>query len=121
MKYFSLLFLIVFSSCAQQKKDSIKLLPPQEFSLKMSNKHMQLVDVRTPSEWDKGMIDNAKGVDFWNDTFKDKILKLDKTLPIAVYCRSGRRSARAARLLHELGFVEIYDLEGGYLAWKDAM
>jgi rhodanese-related sulfurtransferase len=43
--------------------------------------------------------------------------KLDKKKPVAVYCRSGMRSANAANILKEMGFKKIYNLDGGYLAW----
>jgi rhodanese-related sulfurtransferase len=43
--------------------------------------------------------------------------KLNKNKPVYVYCRSGARSQRAARKLVEMGFLKIYDLEGGYMSW----
>ena len=45
-------------------------------------------------------------------------MQLDKEKPIAVYCKSGGRSGGASKLLLELGFKEIYDLEGGILNWN---
>ena len=46
------------------------------------------------------------------------IRKLDKNEPIYLYCRSGKRSAKAAQILKEMGFKEIYDMEGGFLNWE---
>ena len=52
--------------------------------------------------------------------FLDKALAvLDPARPVAVYCRSGRRSARAASLLADKGF-SVTNLDGGVLAWQDA-
>ncbi|HOT65091.1 MAG TPA: rhodanese-like domain-containing protein [Dysgonamonadaceae bacterium] len=44
--------------------------------------------------------------------------KLDKSRPVAVFCRSGVRSMRAAQMLNKEGFPVIYNLKGGILAWK---
>lgn len=44
--------------------------------------------------------------------------ELDRTTPLVIYCRSGSRSAWAARLLHERGFEHVLNLKGGVLAWR---
>ncbi len=44
--------------------------------------------------------------------------KLNKDEPLYIYCRSGNRSGKAASKLKELGFKEVYDLQGGVLDWK---
>jgi rhodanese-related sulfurtransferase len=45
---------------------------------------------------------------------------VDPKKPVLVYCRSGGRSAKAAKQMKDLGFVEISDLDGGITAWKKA-
>jgi cytochrome c oxidase subunit 2 len=44
----------------------------------------------------------------------------DKNAPIAIYCRSGRMSAISAQQLNDLGYANIYDLEGGMNAWQSS-
>jgi rhodanese-related sulfurtransferase len=44
--------------------------------------------------------------------------KLDASKPVYLYCRSGNRSGKAAKILVTLGFNEIYDLRGGYTSWR---
>lgn len=105
-------------SCAQEKTSEITLLDPIAFEKKISDKNVQLVDVRTPEEWSEGVIANAKKINYFEDNFKAQLKELDKTKPIAVYCKSGGRSGKTAKLLSELGFKEIYDLKGGYLNWN---
>jgi rhodanese-related sulfurtransferase len=46
------------------------------------------------------------------------LASLNKNKPVAIYCRSGRRSASALIILKEMGFKDIYDLEGGFLNWQ---
>ena len=57
-------------------------------------------------------------MDYLSDTFKEEMETLDKSKPIVIYCRSGGRSGRCATLMLEIGFKEIYDLEGGIIQWK---
>jgi rhodanese-related sulfurtransferase len=79
---------------------------------------MQLVDVRTPSEFVEGHVPNAQNIDFWDANFDENIEKLDKSKPIIVYCKSGGRSAKCATKLASIGFDKIYDLKDGFSQWK---
>ncbi|MEM8892294.1 MAG: rhodanese-like domain-containing protein, partial [Bacteroidota bacterium] len=50
--------------------------------------------------------------------FATQVESLDKSKPVLLYCKKGGRSARAAKQLQEMGFMTIYDLEGGFTAWS---
>lgn len=78
-----------------------------------------IVDVRTPKEVAGGAIPNAVNIDYYNQNFRDEIAKLDKNKPTFLYCRSGGRSGQAMSILKEMGFSELYDLEGGFNAWSN--
>lgn len=80
----------------------------------------QILDVRTPGEYANGKIADAKNVDWNGDSFDAQVANLDKTKPVFVYCLSGGRSKRAANHLVELGFKNIIELDGGYMAWEKA-
>lgn len=77
-----------------------------------------LVDVRTDGEYTAGFIKGAVNIDISADDFDRKMSHFDKNVPIAVYCAKGGRSASAAKKLKNLGFTQIYDLDGGFTAWK---
>lgn len=100
------------------QSEHIKILTPSEFKAEIQGNSSQLIDVRTSLEFKSGHIKNAKNIDFFSRSFNDEINKLNKQKPIFVYCRSGARSHKAAKKLAELGFIEIYDLKGGFLNWK---
>ncbi|MDE6022613.1 MAG: rhodanese-like domain-containing protein [Muribaculaceae bacterium] len=90
------------------------------FAKLLQSDNVQLLDVRTPEEFAEGHIKGAMNIDIYNKDFIDVAEKtLDKTKPVAVYCRSGRRSADAAGLLSEKGY-KVTNLEGGILAWDKA-
>jgi rhodanese-related sulfurtransferase len=76
-----------------------------------------LLDVRTPEEWAEGIIPNAEKINYHGGDFESQIEKLDKTKPVFIYCRSGRRSANAANVLKGKGFVKIYNLDDGIIGW----
>jgi phage shock protein E len=88
---------------------------------KLISEKVQLVDVRTEEEWNEGHIDGAVRVDYLEKGFAEKVVKaVDPKKPVLIYCRSGGRSAKAAKVMEKLGFVEVKDLDGGITAWKKA-
>lgn len=77
-----------------------------------------LIDVRTDGEFAEGHLKGAKQIDISSNDFEEQLKKLDPEIPVYVYCRSGGRSGRAAHIMKGLGFKEVYNLEGGILAWE---
>lgn len=93
-------------------------LSPQEFIAKVkTTKDAQLLDVRTPQEWEAGKIATSNCINFNDAAFKQQIEKLDKNKPVFVYCAAGGRSSKAAPILQQAGFKYIYNLTGG--GYKD--
>lgn len=137
MKNFSLFLLVVLmilSSCntsAQNNKYETsasaltKAVSPamvdlnvDEFEAEMKNENVVILDVRTPGETTQGVIEGAIEIDVRNQSFKEKIQKLDKSKTYLVYCRSGRRSVTACKIMEEEGFGGLKNLVGGYNAWS---
>lgn len=111
---------ISFTSCMSQTTDKVAItkVTPAEFKAKMTQeKNAQLVDVRTPQEFAAGHIDGALNINFLGEDFATQIQKLDKNRPVLLYCKSGVRSSKAASAMEQMGFKEMYNLDGGYLAW----
>ncbi len=75
----------------------------------------QIIDVRTPEEFEAGNIEGSINIDFLAEGFLDKMNEhLNKDETIYIYCKSGGRSAKAAALLEADGFREIIELKTGY-------
>ena len=91
----------------------------EDFSDLMAEQYT-LVDVRTPEEFEQGALPNAINISVTALNFPFEIVKLEKEKPVLIYCKGGTRSARAAVAMKALGFDEIHELEGGYLAWQAA-
>jgi len=111
----------LFTNCQGQKSKNIQSVDVKTFAEKLkSNENPQLLDVRTPEEFNSGHIEKATNVNWNSDDFLTKCEKYDKSKPIFVYCKAGGRSSQAASKLAKLGFKEIYNLEGGIMKWDAA-
>ena len=81
------------------------------------NQSFVIIDVRTPEEYGDGHIENAVNIDFYSDTFRDDLDKLDKNKTYFIYCLSGNRSGKTMDIMAELGFKEVYNLSVGIKGW----
>ena len=121
LKVLLYLLLLLGISCSQNAANIKSELTPDDFEhMLQQNPSVQLIDVRTPEEFNSGYISGAKNLNFYDDDFAQQIAKLDKTRPVMVYCAKGGRSASAAEQLKQSGFPKVYDLTGGMYAWKAA-
>ena len=117
-------FFIVLSSfltsCSYTRGQIISL-DVNEFEKQLiATKGEQLIDVRTPQEFEKYRIQSAKNIDIKSPNFRKEIEKLDKNKPVLVYCLSGVRSKSAANVFKEAGFKTIYELDKGLNGWSKA-
>jgi thioredoxin len=117
----TVLSILAFSfliSCSSGQ--NFKSVGASQFNDSIADNSVQLIDVRTPSEYANGKIAHAQNID-WNGTsFDSQVAKLDKSKTVYVYCLSGGRSKKAVNRLLELGFNNVIELDGGYLAWEKA-
>lgn len=78
-----------------------------------------VIDVRTPKEYAEGHLNGSVNINYFDKDFKDQVGKLDSTMPVYVYCHSGGRSSKAMTIMKSQGFTTVYNLTGGYSAWKN--
>ncbi|GGG40856.1 hypothetical protein GCM10011414_07930 [Croceivirga lutea] len=113
-----ILGLVVFFSCQSQSSSTISKIDKVHLKDNVIGKDVQLIDVRTQEEFEAGYIDDAVNFNISDsNTFLQQIKTLDKSKPVYLYCKMGGRSNRAAEILKQEGFVEIYDYSGGYNDW----
>jgi rhodanese-related sulfurtransferase len=82
-----------------------------------------IMDVRTPVEYDMSHITGAMNANVQDDDFASLLDGLDKDKTYLVHCTrnpENGRSSRALETMQSLGFKNLYSLEGGYVAWKEA-
>lgn len=106
-------------SCQQSKWD-FRTVPVKEFASLIQDESVQRLDVRTMAEYSEGHIPGTININVLDDSFAamaDSTLQKDK--PVALYCRSGKRSKKAAAILSEKGY-KVYELDKGFNAWQEA-
>ncbi|CAA0173794.1 rhodanese-like domain-containing protein [Tenacibaculum maritimum] len=111
-------FLLVTLSCIT---DSIKEISVKDLKkvLTSKNEKVQLVDVRTKEEYQKEWIQSSVLIDIKNENFEELVdRELNKNEPVYLYCKSGKRSSSAFRVLKKKGFKKVFSLEGGIVNWK---
>ena len=91
-----------------------------EFSQKIAEPGVVILDVRTPDEIAEGFIEGALIIDFQGSNFESEIASLNKDVTYAVYCRSGNRSGKAIKIMKGGGFHNLFNLDGGILDWVQA-
>lgn len=97
-------------------QDRITILHVNDFEELVHKGEVRVIDVRTRSEYAEAHIAGAENVDVNQPDFVERLrLKGD----VAVYCRTGKRSQKAALMIAEQGY-NVYDLGGGIMAWRQA-
>ena len=122
MKSYKLIFIVAFifavTACSFLQPDYLKMITASELNQIMQNENIFLVDVHTPQQ------KHIKGTDVfipYNDVEKNKDkLPKDKNTAIYMYCEGGPMGNAAARSFHDLGYRNLFNLEGGSHAWKKA-
>ena len=95
-------------------------LTPDEFEKSYIADGTVTIDVRTADEFAQGHLYHAVNIDWQKDGFMDEIKEnFNTNLTLAIYCRSGKRSAAAAQALSDAGY-KVLNLTGGYTAWTEA-
>ena len=79
-----------------------------------------VLDVRTPAEFAAGHLPGAINLDWKAKDFAEKVAALDKSKTYMVHCAVGGRSRSACEKMIKLSFPNVYNLEGGIMAWQRA-
>lgn len=108
----------LFACTGQNLKNFESLNPTSFLNLLNKEKNAVLIDVRTPEEFSIEKIEKAININWNNSNFETEIEKINKNKAVFLYCKAGSRSSQAAQKLKELGFLKVYNLEGGILKWN---
>ncbi len=123
MKITSLLVLVFMTflglSCTPTEQKAV-ILPREVFLDSINRPDVQLADIRTPEEYaDEGNFPRAKNIDFLDDDFYEQMEEnFNKDKPLYIHCKRGIKSHKSIKKLQQLGFHEIYELEGGFDDWQ---
>ena len=114
-------FLCSLFGCAQSTDYPFESVGVDEFEEIIADTSVVRLDVRRSEEFAEGHIAGTILIDVTKDSFKEIALqKLPKDRTIALYCRGGNRSKKAARILAEEGY-KVVELNKGYMSWTAAV
>jgi thioredoxin 1 len=124
-KIFSATFMVALllnlANCQNSNGQNESLLSPEAFATKLKKTpNAQVLDVRTPEEYNNKHLANAINININDANFQASVAKqLDKKKPVFLYCLAGGRSASAAQQLKSEGY-EVYEMQGGLAKWQSA-
>lgn len=121
-------FLSVSQGLAEDKKSDAAPLKEGYHEIKSkaaaalikAHKKVVVLDIRTMKEYRIGHIKKAKHIDFFENSFKSNLEKLDRKKSYIVHCASGGRSGRSMQIFKDLGFKSIYHMNDGWKGWEKA-
>jgi len=116
--FLPLAFSLVIAGCQFQQPGYLQMVSADELHDTMQKQNILLIDVHTPEQR------HIKGTDLYIpynqvEQYQEK-LPADKNAPIYLYCEGGPMGNAAARALHNLGYNNLYNLNGGSHAWQQA-
>jgi rhodanese-related sulfurtransferase len=117
-----LLFSFLFSASltnlsAQKTKSRIEILDNAAFDAKLLHIKGSIIDLRSASEAEAGIIPNAKVIEWEGDSFKKQAAALPHNQPVFLYCAGGYRSKQASEYFEKEGFTTIIILKDGFDLW----
>ena len=104
------LFFATLVSC-QQKGEGFTSVSADEFATLIADPEIQRLDVRTVAEYSEEHIPGSININVLDEQFA--------VVAVALYCRSGKRSKKAAAILSKKGYT-VYELDKGFTGWKQA-
>jgi len=84
-----------------------------------NNPDFIIIDVRTPEEFAEGHLEDAVNIDFYSDMLASELSVMNKDKAYLIYCRSGGRSGSTLDIMEDEGFLEVYNILGGIIAWQE--
>jgi rhodanese-related sulfurtransferase len=117
LKILTIAVLVFLSGSLLAQTPQLKQITSKE-AVKMLNKNIVVLDVRTADEFNQGHIKGAINIDIKQANAFDKISKLNPEATYLVHCRTSHRSTNAVDYMLTKGFKKIYQMIDGYSGWS---
>jgi phage shock protein E len=117
----TILFVFLLASCGGTATQQIGTVTPQQayetIQTNQGDSNFELIDVRTPEEYQSGKIAGAVDIDFYAADFQEQLSRLDRSKQYLIYCHTGNRSGQTLTIMKNMGFESVDDIGGGIAAW----
>ena len=104
----------------KRKKDTYQNIGLEAFNKMRQQQDTLVIDVRNPKEIASSAVPGHVAINISQSDFKEKAAALDPSKTYLIYCRSGMRSAKACRIMSDMGFESLYNFKGGIIEWNAA-
>ncbi len=104
----------------QLLKQQLHNLAPVDFARALRDgRGVTLIDVRTPEEYRQAHLPGAINISYLSADLWDQLEMLETEGKYFVYCRTERRALRVCMLMKNGGFEQVFNLNGGLIAWEE--
>ncbi|MBF0238053.1 MAG: rhodanese-like domain-containing protein [SAR324 cluster bacterium] len=79
---------------------------------------LEILDLRTPAEFSRGHLAEAKLINYFSSDFMKNIQELDRSKTYLIYCQVGGRSSQALNKMKQLGFQHVLHMNHGFAEWQ---
>jgi rhodanese-related sulfurtransferase len=111
----------VLASCGSTAEAVLETVSPADADAVLADDgDAVLLDIRTPEEYAEARISGSENIDFYDADFAAQLEQLDSDGTYVVYCRSDNRSGQAMGTFRDLGFIEVYEIDGGIVNWYES-
>tara|TARA_R100001369_G_scaffold21881_1_gene39675 strand:- start:52360 stop:52731 length:372 start_codon:yes stop_codon:yes gene_type:complete len=111
------LFVFLFQGCIKSKSTEIETVTVEELNTHIQYASLPQTEIKGKEDFKTSHLVNASNV-IDNEDFRTNLKSLDMELPIAIYFTTDNNTAKAASILNEMGFKQIYILDGGIKKWN---
>ena len=110
---------VILTGCSSDSATLETVEPEAAATIIADEPETIVLDIRTPEEYNEGIIEGAVNIDFYDADFAEQLDTLDKDASYVVYCRSDNRSGQAMDTFADLGFQQVTEIDGGIVNWYD--
>lgn len=111
-----LLAMLLFQGCVKSKAKEIEKVSVSEMQTQLQYNSKKKREIKSEEDFRTSHLINAEEV-LNNDSLRKSLKDLDKSAPIAIFYTAENKTTEAAVILNDLGFQQIYILDGGITKW----
>jgi len=119
-RYLVILFIvaIVFNySCKDEAKSEIQVVSTEEMQEFSKINDVKLANIKSSDSTNENLIEDSQNIDYLSPNFDNEIIKLDKSKPVIVFCKSSNDSVKCEEKMENAGFVKIYEVNESIAKW----
>jgi len=119
-RYLVILFVVatVFNySCKDETNSEIQVVTTEEMQEFSEINDVKFANIKSSDSTNENLIEDSQNIDYLSPNFDKEIIKLDKSKPVIVFCKSSNDNVKCEEKMENAGFVKIYDIDESIAKW----